>query len=642
VLTAANISTSSSIAYSTGSVTFSISGAGNTNGSGVSYTLSCDKVTVYNPSASPTSVTIYKSGNLPGSTITYIRYDELHDAISGSNYVATLTFTLQTKNNYGSSGTKSCGMSVDLRTNPSAISTVTTGGTYTISSSSYYIPNRKAITVSWSASTDSLGGAMVYDVQYKLGSGSFTTIKSNLSTTSTSFTLGSVSDRTTCVIRVIAKTTFGYTATKDSGSIVLDYYNPPTVGFNSTIRNQTDMTASGTIYLNTSIPSVTVSTLTYSGKASSSLALATTFTKQETGLVDTDTYTFSVTVQDTAGAVIGTAATTASITISKYTPAMSVRELGVGINAFADANYKFVVGGNMRVSGTDPTLTIRCAGGGLQGEQGKILFDGDSTQSVQMRFSTFDSERAPFGLIIEKGEGNTQTTSKAYLSVEGDIVSGGNLVVTGTITSDGTAVSLSGHTHSYLSSSGGTLSGSIEIKSAGSPKLEIRSTDGGTPFIDFSNDASIDYDARIILVNSDILAVQGAIFDVNSGLRQNGNVILNGTDTWLRTTGNTGWYSATYDGGWWMTDTLWIRAYNDKGIYTKGQISCSGNMSTSANMYANEYCFNGLPASVTTQSDGSWDFWFSPNGWRMHFDGGNHALYRKDPNNAVPFEKLTA
>jgi hypothetical protein len=39
-------------------------------------------------------------------------------------------------------------------------------------------------------------------------------------------------------------------------------------------------------------------------------------------------------------------------------------------------------------------------------------------------------------------------------------------------------------------------------------------------------------------------------------------------DGWLRTSGNTGWYSQTYGGGWHMTDTTWIRAYNGKSVYT--------------------------------------------------------------------------
>lgn len=39
------------------------------------------------------------------------------------------------------------------------------------------------------------------------------------------------------------------------------------------------------------------------------------------------------------------------------------------------------------------------------------------------------------------------------------------------------------------------------------------------------------------------------------------------TSNWFRSTGNTGWYSQTYGGGWNMTDTTYIRAYGSKRVY---------------------------------------------------------------------------
>lgn len=45
--------------------------------------------------------------------------------------------------------------------------------------------------------------------------------------------------------------------------------------------------------------------------------------------------------------------------------------------------------------------------------------------------------------------------------------------------------------------------------------------------------------------------------DVASDIRVNG---------WLRTTGNVGWYSETHGGGWYMTDSDFIRSYNNKGV----------------------------------------------------------------------------
>jgi len=41
---------------------------------------------------------------------------------------------------------------------------------------------------------------------------------------------------------------------------------------------------------------------------------------------------------------------------------------------------------------------------------------------------------------------------------------------------------------------------------------------------------------------------------------------------WFRSHGSTGWYNQTYGGGWYMTDSTWVRAYNGKGILTTGKI----------------------------------------------------------------------
>lgn len=51
-----------------------------------------------------------------------------------------------------------------------------------------------------------------------------------------------------------------------------------------------------------------------------------------------------------------------------------------------------------------------------------------------------------------------------------------------------------------------------------------------------------------------------------------GNVIAS---SWLRTRGNFGWYSESYGGGIYMTDTSWIRTYGGKPFYCDNQIYSS-------------------------------------------------------------------
>lgn len=58
---------------------------------------------------------------------------------------------------------------------------------------------------------------------------------------------------------------------------------------------------------------------------------------------------------------------------------------------------------------------------------------------------------------------------------------------------------------------------------------------------------------------------------------------------WLRTVGATGWYNETYYGGWYMTDSTWLRAYNNKQIYTGSTsadaIHTAGGMNASGRIY---------------------------------------------------------
>jgi hypothetical protein len=51
-----------------------------------------------------------------------------------------------------------------------------------------------------------------------------------------------------------------------------------------------------------------------------------------------------------------------------------------------------------------------------------------------------------------------------------------------------------------------------------------------------------------------------------SGVISHGAAQIYASD-WFRSWNTTGWYNQTYQGGWHMTDTTWIRAYNNKRVY---------------------------------------------------------------------------
>lgn len=61
------------------------------------------------------------------------------------------------------------------------------------------------------------------------------------------------------------------------------------------------------------------------------------------------------------------------------------------------------------------------------------------------------------------------------------------------------------------------------------------------------------------------------------------------SSSWLRTAGQTGWYSESYGGGWYMTDSRWLRAFNNKQIYTGSTsadaIHTAGGMNASGRIY---------------------------------------------------------
>ncbi|NWA23966.1 shufflon system plasmid conjugative transfer pilus tip adhesin PilV [Pseudomonas gingeri] len=105
-------------------------------------------------------------------------------------------------------------------------------------------------------------------------------------------------------------------------------------------------------------------------------------------------------------------------------------------------------------------------------------------------------------------------------------------------------------------------------------------------------------------------AIDMATNDINNA----GNVTASGTVTagvdvnatnnvtagnWLRTQGDSGWYSTKWGGGWYMSDSDWIRAYGDKSVYTPGQ-SRAGSLASEGRTEVGEYLqLDGLAVENT-------------------------------------------
>lgn len=58
-------------------------------------------------------------------------------------------------------------------------------------------------------------------------------------------------------------------------------------------------------------------------------------------------------------------------------------------------------------------------------------------------------------------------------------------------------------------------------------------------------------------------------------------------NSWIRTTGNTGWYNENYGGGWYMTDGNYVRSYNSKPVFVGNTvyIGTSSGAGTGLSLY---------------------------------------------------------
>jgi hypothetical protein len=80
--------------------------------------------------------------------------------------------------------------------------------------------------------------------------------------------------------------------------------------------------------------------------------------------------------------------------------------------------------------------------------------------------------------------------------------------------------------------------------------------------------------------------VSNYIASGSTGVTDAGSVSATG---WFRPTGNTGIYFQSYGGGWWMTDSTWIRSYNGKNVYVDAEVRFGYLFSSNATRYRGSY-----------------------------------------------------
>lgn len=424
--TPASISTSSSIGYNTTSISLNVSGASNTNGDTTfKYRLTnTSGLTIHNgdftPASGKVTFSIYGgSGTRPSTP--HIDFADLKSYTARGTYQGTLVLRLTTSNAYGSSDYRDVSIPIDLRIAPVPATLANPTGAITVAGSSYFVFNRSTVGVSWSGATDKLGaGALSYELYYRYGSGSWNRLVST-SGTSWSGTLPQVTSATTCSFKVVATTTYGYSATSAEKSITMHYYNKPKVSYSAPNRTTSEFSVVIASATDTSITSVAISSRSFvglSGKSTTFSGANTTI--KDTGLSGDSNYTLVVNVTDNSG--LSGSTTTLEVPVTAYIPIMSITDKGIAINTTADPAYKLTIGGALRVNDTICSTTGR-------------FNHGNNTILRSNNNSTIVS--CINGIMYFRPNGDTNSTNQVTISTAGLLnapnvqVNGNNVYHTG-------------------------------------------------------------------------------------------------------------------------------------------------------------------------------------------------------------------
>lgn len=94
-------------------------------------------------------------------------------------------------------------------------------------------------------------------------------------------------------------------------------------------------------------------------------------------------------------------------------------------------------------------------------------------------------------------------------------------------------------------------------------------------------------------------------------------------NSWVRSVGSTGWYNETYGGGWYMTDSTWIRTYGSKSVYQNtGQIRTDGYLVTNG----------GITVGATSPNNGTYKSHVTGNSWSSGYIRAGAGFYHNSVN----------
>ena len=110
---------------------------------------------------------------------------------------------------------------------------------------------------------------------------------------------------------------------------------------------------------------------------------------------------------------------------------------------------------------------------------------------------------------------------------------------------------------------------------------EVRIGSQNTGFVHITNNANRSYYFdKMITTNGNILPYTTSNFDLGDASHRWRIIYLADSyaSGWYRSQGQTGWYSNDYGGGIYMTDTTYVRVYNNKSFYVSGNILATGGI----------------------------------------------------------------
>lgn len=95
------------------------------------------------------------------------------------------------------------------------------------------------------------------------------------------------------------------------------------------------------------------------------------------------------------------------------------------------------------------------------------------------------------------------------------------------------------------------------------------------------------------------------------------------TSNWFRSIGSTGWCSQTYGGGWYMSDSTWIRTFGSKSVYQNtGQIRTDGYLVTN----------RGITVGATSPNNGTYKSHVTGNSWSSGYIRAGAGFYHNSVN----------